>query len=99
MKIIKFTFGGNLVMETNEGLEREVEIGPFLYRAKYDQDARGNVMCLQIERDETRHGKPEIWRLDSAVPQEVRHALVEQIEDEDAREQARIVEMYDAERA
>lgn len=99
MKTIKFSFGGNLVMQTDEGLEREVEIGPFQYRARFTKDHRGNVNRLVIERNETRPGKPEIWMLDSKLPGAVYDALVEQIEHEDAQEQRRILEMYEGERA
>jgi len=97
MKTINFTYGGNLCIETNEGFEREVEIGPHQYRCRYLQDHRGNIENMFIERNETRPGKPEIWLFEE-LPNEVTSALVEQIEHEDAQEQARIVRMYEEER-
>lgn len=99
MKTIKFSYGGNLCIETVKGFEREVEIGPHRYRCKYEQDHRGRVANMEIERDETRTGHPEIWMRDSKLPDAVWDALLEQIEHEDAQEQRRIVEMYEGERA
>lgn len=98
MKTIKFSYGANLCIETNEGFEREVEIGPHQYRCRYLQDHRGNVSNMFMERNETRPGNPELWMLDPRLPDEVYSAILEQIEHEDAQEQRRIVAMYDEER-
>jgi hypothetical protein len=99
MKTIEFTYGGNLCIKTAEGLEREVEIGPHQYRAKFHKDRMGRVHFLEIERDETRAGHPDVWMIDSKLPEAVYDALTEQIEHEDAQEQRRILEMYEGERA
>lgn len=97
MKTIEFTCGSVVCIKTSEGLEREVEIGPHQYRARFAQDHRGNVRWISAERNETRPGKPEIW-LPERLSNDVYRALEEQIGHEDAEEQRRIVEMYDAER-
>jgi hypothetical protein len=96
MKTLKFSFGGNLCMETQDGLELEVEIGPRQYRALYEIDWYGDVTKLRFERNDARDGKPDYWVPDACLPMELRDEVRQQIEQEFQDEQRRIAEMADA---
>lgn len=95
MKTINFTFGGQLCIETAEGYEIEVEIGPELYRAIYQQDLRGRITQIDFEHNDARIGKPDYWDIDLFLPNEVRRKVMEQIDKEFEDEQQRIAALED----
>lgn len=96
MKALRFTFGGNLCMETQDGLEIDVEIGPEQYRALYEIDWRGDVTKLRFERNDARAGHDDCWVADAGLPVELKDEIRQQIEHEFEEEQRRIALLEDA---
>lgn len=99
MKPIPFTFGGKLCIETVDGNEVEIEIGPRHYRALMNDDGRYVIGDVVWQINEARPGKPDLWvNTDVGLPAEVKLAVIRVREEELAEEQRRLVALYDSER-
>lgn len=94
MKIINFTFGGQLCIETAEGDEIEVEIGPERYRAMYEQDLHERITHIWFEMNDAREGKPDCW-VHCHLPYEAQIKVMKQIYKEFEDEQQRTAALED----
>lgn len=88
MKSIDLTYGGNVTI--TKPFDAEGEVGPYGYRVFYDETPAGRAFIMDVKRDETRPGKPELWmecRMDAPFYVEVERLLQAQI---DAEHQAMV---------
>lgn len=98
MKPIPFTFGGQLCIETVDGNEVEIEIGPRHYRALMDDDGKYVVGDVVWQINEARPGNPDVWVNTNGLPIELKLAVIRIREEELAEEQRRLVALCDSER-
>lgn len=98
MKPIPFTFGGQLCIETVDGNEVEIEIGPRHYRALMNDDGRYVIGDVVWQINEARPGKPDVWVNTNGLPIELKLAVIRIREEELAEEQRRLVALCDSER-
>jgi len=99
MKPVPFTFGGQLCIETVDGNEVEIEIGPRHYRALMEDNGKHVVGRVVWQINEARHGKPDLWvETQVGLPKEVKLEVIRIREEELAEEQRRLVALYDSER-
>lgn len=96
MKTFTFVFGGQLVMNSLDDGEIELEIGPSHYRALFEDDGK-YVKDISFQINDARAGKPPLWvQTTVGLPSEAKLKIIDQIERELAEEQRRMADSWRA---